>query len=139
MTGSLRFLQQIVRRDFYEYNSLPYSRYQMKALFALNDYAPDASVRTAAKGVLDWVFAKQAVGSNLDRDHRPYRRRPEPKNYANSAWWGSPAISSTVQAELLVGPLDHAHEDIDLQLNEGKDDGGDDALTKVLEGPGLRF
>ena len=39
----------------------------------------------------------------------------------------------------LVGPLDHAHEDIDLQLNEGKDDGEDDALTKVLGDPDYGF
>jgi hypothetical protein len=135
----VRFLQQIVRRDFYEYNALPYSRYQMKALFALHDYAPDASVRTTAKGVLDWVFAKQAVGSNLDRDQRPYRRRPESSIYANSKWWGKPATSSTVQAALLAGPLDHAHEDIDLQLNDGKDEDGDEPLTKILQNPDHGF
>jgi hypothetical protein len=53
----VRFLQQIVRRDFYEYNALPYSRYQMKALFALHDYAPDASVRTGDASIAGPIVA----------------------------------------------------------------------------------
>ena len=73
----LRFMQQIVRRDFYEFNALPYTRYSTKAILALKNYAPDSTVQVAATGVLDWLFIKQALSGNMDRDHRPFRRRPE--------------------------------------------------------------
>lgn len=87
----VRFLQMIVRRDFYEYNALPYTRYHIKALYALHDYAPDPEVATAARGALDWLFTKTALSANFDRDHRSYRRRPEPDRYARIEWWGQTA------------------------------------------------
>lgn len=133
----LRFLQQLVRRDFYEFNSIPYTRYHLKPLYALHDYAPDTSVRTSARGVIDWIFAKEALSANMDRDHRPYRRQPRPTRYADVAWWGSATTASTSQAAVFAGPLQHIHSDIDLELNQGKDDNGDDAFTDPLHYPSL--
>ncbi|MFN8570840.1 MAG: hypothetical protein U0132_02210 [Gemmatimonadaceae bacterium] len=113
----LRFLAPIVRRDMYEYNALPYTRYQMKALLALHDHAPDPEVSTAARGVLHWLMAKEALSGNMDRDMRPYRRLPDSNLFAATDWWGSQATASTMEAGFLVGPIQHGHQDIDLQLD----------------------
>ncbi len=133
----LRFLQQLVRRDFYEFNSIPYTRYHLKPLHVLHDYAPDAPVRTVALGVIDWVFAKEALSANMDRDHRPYRRQPRPTRYADLSWWGLSTTASTAQAALFAGPLQHVHSDIDLELNNGMDDSGDPAFTDPFKYPAL--
>lgn len=130
----LRFLQQLVRRDFYEFNSIPYTRYHLKPLFALQDYAPDSSVRTAARGVIDWVFAKEALSANMDRDHRPYRRQPRASRYAEAAWWGQSTTASTAQAAVFGGPLQHIHSDIDLELDKAA---GAAAFTDVMKYPAL--
>ncbi len=138
-TWILRFLQQIVRGDFYEYNALPYGRYQLKALLLLHDYSGDASIQAASEGVLDWIFAKESVSANMDRDHRPFRRRPEPDRYARSEWWlgTGPTSASVAELALLVGPVQHVHEDIDLQLDNGRDPDGDPALTSLIKYPEL--
>ena len=128
-----RFLQMIVRRDFYEYNAIPYTRYHIKALYALNDYAPDPEVATAARGALDWLFTKAALSANFDRDHRSYRRRPDPDRYARLEWWGPPTTAVLAQAALFVGPLQHVHEDIDLEIDHGRDEVG----IKVLDSPAI--
>ena len=114
----IMFLQQLVRRDLYEFNALPYSRYQLKALFALHDYAPDELVRRAAEGVLDWIFAKQAISGNLDRDHRPYRRRPDSDILAAKDWWSQAATAVATATAVLAGPMQHVHNDLDLQLDQ---------------------
>jgi hypothetical protein len=133
----LRFLQQLARRDFYEFNALPYTRYHMKALYALHDYAPDPSVAVAARGILDWVFAKEALSANMDRDHRPFRRRPDPVRYAASPWWGSATTASLSEGALFAGPLQHVHEDLDLELDQGRDETGDLALADLNKYPQL--
>ena len=133
----LGFLNQIARRDFYEFNSIPYSRYHLKALYALHDYAPDARVKTVAKGVLNWVFAKQAVSGNLDRDHRPYRRSHAPEHLVPADWWGSAATPIATETAVLAGPLQHAHSDIDLQFDKGLDDDQKAVLTNVTGYPDL--
>ncbi|MEO8524195.1 MAG: glycine zipper domain-containing protein [Caldimonas sp.] len=125
----LRFLGQIARRDFYEFNALPYSRYQLKALYLLHDHAPDAQVKTMARGLLNWLFTKQAVSGNLDRDHRPYRRLFSNGALVPRDWWGSSATPVTTAAAVLAGPLQHGHADIDLQYEKGLDDAGKVALT----------
>ena len=117
----VRFMQQLVRRDMYEFNALPYTRYHMKALLLLHDYAPDPTVATSARGVLDWLFAKQAISRNLDRDHRPYRRLPNPDIYAETEWWSHASTATTTQAALLIGPMQHIHRDVDLEISpDGK-------------------
>jgi Glycine zipper len=123
----IKYLDQISRRDFYEFNSIPYSRYQLKGLFLLHDYAPDERVRTMAKGVLDEIFAKEAFSANLDRDYRPYRRRFEDAHLLPRDWWGAAATPVTTETALLVGPLQHAHSDVDLQF-----DPDPKAVTKIL-------
>ena len=74
----------MVRRDLYEFNSIPYGRYDLKALYVLYDHAPLAAVRTAAAGVLDWMWAKLAVGENMRRSSATgYRRQPDPQRYGS--------------------------------------------------------
>jgi len=133
----VKFLTQIARRDFYEFNSIPYSRYQSKALYLLHDIAPDARVRVAAQGLLDWLFAKAALSGNLDRDHRPFRRSFKDDHVWARDWWGSAATPLTTQASLFIGPLQHAHADIDLQLDEGRDKHSVEALTDPTRYPEL--
>lgn len=133
----LKFLSQVARRDFYEFNSLPYARYQMKALFLLHDHAPDAQLGTVARGLLHWMLAKQAVSGNLDRDHRPYRRLHTPGPLVPRDWWGPAATPVTTAAAILAGPISHGHSDIDLQFEKGLDDAGKRALTDVLAYPRL--
>ena len=124
----VRFLQQIVRRDFYEFNALPYSRYQLKALFALYDYARDDSVHRAAEGALDWLFAKQALSANLDRDQRPYRRRPDAGILGAKDWWSEGATATSMAMSILAGPVQHIHTDLDLQLDNKQ---AADAITDM--------
>jgi hypothetical protein len=122
----LRFMQQLVRRDMYEFNALPYTRYQLKALMLLHDYAPDGVVATAARGVLDWLYTKLALSSNLDRDQRPYRRRPEADRYASAEWWANAGTDAMTEAAQLVGSLSHVHRDVDLFVEpDGKAAFGD--------------
>lgn len=130
-----RFLQQIARRDFYEFNSIPYSRYQLKGLYALHDHAPHVEIRTLAEGILHWIFAKQAVSGNLDRDHRPYRRNHDPSFLAPRDWWGAAATPITTATALLAGPVHHGHRDIDIEFDKGKDEAGSDVITNVSEYP----
>jgi hypothetical protein len=130
----LRFMQQLVRRDFYEFNALPYTRYQTKALFVLAYHAPDDTVRVAARGVLDWLFAKLATSSNLAREQRPYRRRPDDSILSEMAWWSSAVNATTIAASLFVGPVQHASSDLDLQLDRPE---GDRAFADVKAYPSL--
>jgi hypothetical protein len=132
-----KFLSQIARRDFYEFNSIPYSRYQLKALYVLHDHAPDPEVRTLARGLLDWLFAKEAVSGNLDRDQRPYRRIFGDAPLTPRDWWGSAATPVTTEAALFAGPLQHAHADIDLQLDHGLNEAGKPVLEDLINYPKL--
>lgn len=99
----LRFIRLLVRRDFYEYNSLPYGRYSSKALYILNDYAPDPEVRLAARSALDWLYAKWAVSENMRRASRPFRRQPLPERYADSHWVGGGGDVLSLQSKILAG------------------------------------
>jgi hypothetical protein len=99
----LRYLQLILHRDLYEYNSLPYGRWSLKPLYLLHDHAPDPDVRTAARGVLDWIWAKFAVGENMRRSSRPYRRRPDPKHYEAEGWLSDGTEAVGIQSALLLG------------------------------------
>src|SRR5262249_18300011 len=86
-----------------------------------------------AQGVLNWLFTKQVFSSNLDRDHRPYRRRPEPDRYSYSPWWGSATTATTIASSLLIGPLAHIHSDLDLRL----DDNSEKAIADLDHHPDL--
>ena len=111
----LHFLQLAVRRDFYEFNSIPYAKYQLKALYLLHDYAPDQATTDAASGVLDWLYAKEATAANMLRDIRPFRRRPDAENFNGRDWFGSSTSAIAAEAALLVGGgLQNLHPDFDL-------------------------
>jgi hypothetical protein len=100
----LRFLRLIVRRDFYEFNALPYQRYALKALWNLHDYASDdPPVQHAAEGALDWAFAKYALSASLLRDIRPFRRRPEAPHYNDGRWFGDATDAPAWEGALLAG------------------------------------
>jgi hypothetical protein len=130
-----KMLGSIVRKDFYEFDAIPYSRYQLKALYLLHDHAPDPHMRQIAHGVLDWIFAKEAIAGNLDRDHRPFRRTFGHASTQPADWWGSAATPITTETALFAGPLQHAHADIDLQFARGADSSGRNALMEVAAYP----
>ncbi|RZQ65962.1 Ig-like domain-containing protein [Amycolatopsis suaedae] len=74
--GYLRgFADQVLREDFREYNSRPYSRFQLLALLNLYDFAADASVRADAGRVLDFLALKHAAESRDNLRTAPFRRR----------------------------------------------------------------
>ncbi|MDC9822982.1 hypothetical protein PRN20_04500 [Devosia sp. ZB163] len=131
------FLLQLVRRDFYEFNSLPYSRYQLKALLALNNFAQSPVLKKSAEGVLNWLVAKHALSANLDRDHRTYRRQPTPQRYGKASWWGSGNVATVPMLSLLVGPLQHAHQDVDLESRLAGGEEGFSAIPNVKDFPDL--
>jgi hypothetical protein len=129
----LRFLRLQARRDFYEYNSNPYGRYALKALWLLHDYAPDTPVRDAAKGILDWLFAKHAVSANLLRGSRPFRRLPESGFYNTAPWYGTSSEAISVDAALLAGGgLQYLSDPANLN-----DANGPDTFKKLQDLPGL--
>jgi hypothetical protein len=130
-----KMLSSIVRKDFYEFDAIPYSRYQLKALYLLHDHSPDPHMRQIAHGLLDWIFAKEAVAGNLDRDHRPFRRTFGHDSTQPPEWWGSAATPVATETALLVGPLQHGHTDIDLQFAKGEDGSGRNALLDVAAYP----
>ena len=70
-------MQEILSDDFVEYNAIPYQRYSLKSLTNLADFSADATVRVAAKMVLQYSNAKFALGSNQNRRVVPFRRRLE--------------------------------------------------------------
>jgi hypothetical protein len=77
----LQRLQNIAKQDFEEYNSRPYQRYSLNAILNLHDFGDD-DIKTAARIILDYVFAKTVVGSNRARRYAPYRRLAENDGYA---------------------------------------------------------
>ena len=118
----LRYLALMVRRDLYEFNSIPYGRYDLKALYVLYDHAPLAAVRTAAAGVLDWMWAKLAVGENMRRSSRPYRRQPDPQRYGSGPWLSPAAEDLGLQAALLLGGgLNYLDMPVNVPLRDNED------------------
>jgi len=70
-------LQSILKHDFQEYNSKPYSRLSLDAIQNLAEFAAEDDIRTAARMVLDFSSAKFAVSSSLLRREAPFRRRAD--------------------------------------------------------------
>jgi len=112
----LRFLHLFPRRDFFEYNSIPYERYQLKALWLLYDYSRDEALGRTAEGILDLLFAKYATASDMLRDLRPYRRLPNADIFNAYEWFGGSSSSRiAIQVALLKGGgLHYLHNDVDL-------------------------
>jgi hypothetical protein len=73
----LERMQDILHNDFIEYNARPYQRESIAALLNLYDFAWDPEVSDAAHIVLEYAFAKFAVGSNQGRRLVPFRRHME--------------------------------------------------------------
>ena len=67
--------QDILKNDFEEYNSRPYTEYSLNAVLNLAQFAQDEDVRLAARMSLDYVAAKFAAGSNQGRRLVSFRRR----------------------------------------------------------------
>ncbi|MEY8350900.1 hypothetical protein AALF16_21955 [Bacillus cereus] len=76
----LRYLQIIAKHDFLEFNSRPYQRLALHAIFNLNEFAKDPDIRTAAQIILDYVSMKFAVSNNRTRRIPPFRRLHEYMN-----------------------------------------------------------
>jgi hypothetical protein len=77
MEQVLYLLANVLKADFSEYNSKPYSRHTRTALINLHNYSYDHEVRLAAKIVLDYLSARIAVSSSDLRRMVPFRRRNE--------------------------------------------------------------
>jgi hypothetical protein len=67
--------QDVLSEEFIEYNSRPYARLSLAAFYNLFDFAHDPEVRLAAQMVLDYSFAKFAIGSHEGRRFVPFRRQ----------------------------------------------------------------
>jgi hypothetical protein len=83
----LRNLQNFAKYDFMEYNSRPYQRYSMDALFNLYDFARDPAIKTAAQVVLDYTTSKFALSSNQLRRAGPFRRQTVRTDAANQTYY----------------------------------------------------
>lgn len=77
----LKFLSELVRHDFMEFNSRPYQRLALHAILNLREFARDATMKAAAEIVLDYVTMKFAVSSSRGRRLGPYRRQQHRMNY----------------------------------------------------------
>jgi len=66
--------QEILKNDFQEYNSRPYSRYSLLAIQNVAQFADDTELRQAAHMVLQFSMATAAIGSYRGRRLVPYRR-----------------------------------------------------------------
>ncbi|MFP5501760.1 MAG: hypothetical protein ACLGIN_04670, partial [Candidatus Sericytochromatia bacterium] len=70
-------LSQFTRHDFDEYNSRPYSRYTLKAIQNLAEFAEDPGVKTSATIAMDYLAARFALQSMDFHRVAPFRRRAE--------------------------------------------------------------
>jgi hypothetical protein len=70
----LTTFQEVMKKDFIEYNSRPYHRLSNGAIHNLADFSEDPEVKTGARLVLDYAFAKFAVASHQGRRYGPFRR-----------------------------------------------------------------
>jgi hypothetical protein len=71
----LQRFASILRHDFQEYNSKPYSRYSLDAIENLAELTRDPQVAAGARAVLDFSAAKYVVSSSMLRRESPFRRR----------------------------------------------------------------
>jgi hypothetical protein len=85
----LRYLQDIARHDFLEFNSRNYQRYSMHALLNLVEFARQPRIQAAARILLDYTTTKFAVSSDGLRRVGPFRRLAE---HANSGKRGHDAF-----------------------------------------------
>ena len=70
----LQRLQDILKNDFIEFNARPYQHESIAAIMNLYDFADDPNVADAAGFVLEYAFAKFALGSSQGRRLVPFRR-----------------------------------------------------------------
>ena len=73
----LKKMQSVMQHEFIEYNSRPYHRLSIFAIYNLADFANDDELHKAAQIVLDFETAKFAVGSQQGRRFVPFRRKRE--------------------------------------------------------------
>jgi hypothetical protein len=69
--------QSVLKGDFEEYNSRPYSRLSLFSILNIAQFADDPKLSLAARMVFDYMTAKAAIGSSLGRRLVPYRRHME--------------------------------------------------------------
>lgn len=78
----LKTLHRIAHNDFDEYNARSYTRYSLRSILNLYDFADDGTnegkaLQRAARIVLNLSSAKFAAGSNRGRRTAPFRRLSE--------------------------------------------------------------
>lgn len=71
----LERLQDALSEEFIEYNSRPYARLTIGALYNLVDFARDDDLRLSAQMALDFILTKSFVGSHDSRRFVPFRRK----------------------------------------------------------------
>jgi len=74
------FMDGVRDHDWIEYNSRPYSRYQMIGLLNLHDFARDPGVRAKAADLLHRMSIKQVAESADHLRIAPFRRRLSAQN-----------------------------------------------------------
>lgn len=88
------------QNDFLEYNSRPYTRFQMIGLLNLYDLARDDTLRGEVRAVLDLLAAKAATEAMGELRSPPFRRRAE---FAGDPLFNSDVLSTMMQ--VWVGDL----------------------------------
>ena len=71
----LERLQDALSEEFIEYNSRPYARLTIGALYNLVDFARDDDLKLSAQMALDFTLTKSFVGSHDSRRFVPFRRK----------------------------------------------------------------
>ncbi len=72
----LDFLKGIEQEGFYEFNSIPYLSYAMRALLNLDAFASNTDISGTARYILDKANWQYALGSLDLRRCTPFRRQP---------------------------------------------------------------
>jgi hypothetical protein len=135
----LNTMRDWVHHDFLEYNSNPYSRFQMIGLLNLYDFAHDDRVRRAAQVTLDFIASKVGAESMTGLRMAPFRRRwdlesnrlfdHDPVNPMFQVWTGGLAPQAVVDASYggemaLAASSDYRPPDVlvDVMLNPAHHD-----------------
>ena len=80
-TYLLESMQTFLRHDFLEFNSRPYARLALHAMFNLHDFARDPVIQSAARMVLDYTMTKFALSTSRGRRVTPFRRQQHRINH----------------------------------------------------------
>ena len=102
-----RYLDSILHKGFYEFNSDPYSSYTLHALLNLDGFSSE-NIRNKARELLDRTFFFYRIGSLSDRRYPPFRRRMDRSSVTSLKEDGARPFMVTWEdgrkAEEVIGP-----------------------------------